>query len=189
MAGRNPRGYDPKAYAGAAGGWVSRHRGLLSMLFVIVFLVFALPAALLAMMPTILSWLAPPLNLSQDLYAVNRPQAFTFLDARGREVGHRGALIGERLHLDDMPAFLPSAFIAMEDRHFYSHHGFDIRGLVLAQLPRPPRSGGRIDDHAADGEDHLSDAAAHLFAQISGIHRCGGAGEVALEEPDPRDLS
>src|SRR5476649_20769 len=31
-----------------------------------------------------------------------------------------------------MPSYLPAAFIAMEDRNFYSHHGFDPRGLLRA---------------------------------------------------------
>ncbi len=92
----------------------------------------AVPTALLFMLPTILSWFAPPLDMSRDLYAVNRPIAFTFLDADGNEVGHRGAIIGERLTLDQMPAYLPAAFIAMEDRNFYSHGGFDPRGLARA---------------------------------------------------------
>jgi penicillin-binding protein 1A len=33
-----------------------------------------------------------------------------------------------------MPAYLPAAFIAMEDRRFYDHQGIDIRGLVRATL-------------------------------------------------------
>jgi len=70
--------------------------------------------------------------MSKDLYAVNRPIAFTFLDVKGNEVGHRGAIIGKRLTLEDMPAWLPAAFIAMEDRNFYSHGGFDPRGLARA---------------------------------------------------------
>src|SRR6185312_3948609 len=92
----------------------------------------AVPLAGLALLPTALSTFAPPLDPRVDLYTVNRPLAFTFLDADGREVGHRGAIIGERLHLNEMPAYLPAAFIAMEDRRFYEHHGIDVRGLVRA---------------------------------------------------------
>ena len=36
--------------------------------------------------------------------------------------------------LEDMPAYLPAAFIAMEDRRFYSHNGIDPRGLLRALL-------------------------------------------------------
>ncbi|MBV9331066.1 MAG: PBP1A family penicillin-binding protein, partial [Alphaproteobacteria bacterium] len=66
--------------------------------------------------------------------AVNRPVAFTFLDSGGTVVGHRGAVVGERLRLEDMPPYLPAAFIAMEDRTFYTNQGIDIRGLVRATL-------------------------------------------------------
>jgi penicillin-binding protein 1A len=115
-----------------AGRWISnRRRGLLRLVALAVVIV-ALPFAALAMLPTVLSLFAAPLDRGVDLYSVNRPLAFTFLDEDGAEVGHRGAIIGERLHLKDMPPYLPAAFIAMEDRRFYDHHGIDPRGLVRA---------------------------------------------------------
>ena len=80
--------------------------------------VIAVPVLVLYLIPVVLGWFAPPLDPHTDLYAVNRPLAFTFLDAKGEEIGHRGAVVGERLTLDQMPAFLPAAFIAMEDRRF-----------------------------------------------------------------------
>ena len=109
-----------------------RRRRFYVPLLSIVAGVIAVPLVLLALLPTILSWFAAPLDMTKDLYAVNRPIAFTFLDAGGNEVGHRGAIIGKRLTLEDMPAYLPAAFIAMEDRDFYSHGGFSVRGLIRA---------------------------------------------------------
>ena len=38
----------------------------------------------------------------------------------------------DQVSLRDMPKFVPSAFIATEDRRFYSHGGVDYRGLVRA---------------------------------------------------------
>src|SRR6201986_4245691 len=102
--------------------------------FAIVMAVIALPLALLYLTPMVLGWFAPPLGPKIDLYAVNRPLAFTFLDSEGNEVGHRGAIVGERLALNDMPKYLPAAFIAMEDRRFYSHNGIDPVGLARALL-------------------------------------------------------
>jgi penicillin-binding protein 1A len=90
------------------------------------------PASLLYLLPTFLGLFAAPLDPSTDLYAVNRPIAFTFLDEAGEDVGHRGAVVGQRLKLEDMPRYLPAAFIAMEDRRFYSHNGIDPRGLLRA---------------------------------------------------------
>ena len=50
-------------------------------LLAIVTAAIAVPLAALLLLPTILSWFASPLDMSKDLYAVNRPIAFTFLDA------------------------------------------------------------------------------------------------------------
>ena len=111
---------------------VIRRRRLYLPLAWVFAVVIAAPTILLFILPTILSWMAPPLDMAKDLYTVNRPVAFTFLDASGNEVGHRGAIIGRRLTLEEMPAYLPAAFIAMEDRNFYSHGGFDPKGLIRA---------------------------------------------------------
>ena len=111
---------------------VIRQKRLYIPLASVVGVVLVLPALLLLLLPTLLSWMAPPLDMTKDLYAVNRPVAYTFLDANNNEVGHRGAIIGKRLTLDQMPTYLPAAFIAMEDRNFYSHGGFDTRGLLRA---------------------------------------------------------
>ncbi|MGH7490006.1 MAG: hypothetical protein ACREMY_31025, partial [bacterium] len=56
----------------------------------------------------------PDLPMGADLYALNRPQAFTFLDAKGMFVGQRGAIVGERLKLTELPPYVPAAFLAME---------------------------------------------------------------------------
>ena len=118
----------------ALGSWFGARRAFFARLFTIAAVVVAVPVALLLLLPTVFSWFAPPLDLTQDLYAVNRPVAFTFLDADGDIVGHRGAIIGERLKLEEMPDYLPAAFIAMEDRSFYSNQGFDVRGLLRASI-------------------------------------------------------
>jgi penicillin-binding protein 1A len=102
--------------------------------FTIIITVLTVPVALLFLLPALLGLFAALPDPGTDLYAVNRPVAFTFLDADGNDVGHRGAVVGERLHLEDMPAYLPAAFIAMEDRRFYSHNGIDPRGLLRALM-------------------------------------------------------
>src|SRR6185312_3107645 len=100
--------------------------------FAITLAVIAAPLVLLYLTPLVLGLFAPKLDPAIDLYAVNRPLAFTFLDADGNDVGHRGAVVGERLKLNEMPAYLPAAFIAMEDRRFYHHNGIDPLGLARA---------------------------------------------------------
>ncbi len=114
--------------------WTERHRRGLTRFFTVIAVIVGVPALLIYLVPHILVWFAPKIDMSQDLYAVNRPVAFTFIDDAGDEVGHRGALVGERLHLSDMPDYLPAAFIAMEDRSFYSNEGISVRGLLRAAI-------------------------------------------------------
>ena len=121
-------------WADALGGWIIDRRRPLLKIGAWVGGIVALPVLALFLLPYALGLFAPTLDLKQDLYAMNRPVAYTFLDAKGEVAGRRGAMVGERLTLDQMPAYLPAAFIAMEDRRFYSHHGIDPRGLLRALL-------------------------------------------------------
>jgi penicillin-binding protein 1A len=84
----------------------------------------------------------PVLPLDSDLYALNRPAAYTFLDKNGNRLGVRGAIAGERLNLSDMPPYLPAAFLTVEDRRFYEHNGVDIYGLLRAA--RADLAAGRV---------------------------------------------
>ena len=118
----------------ALNSWLRSNRNVLRPLLTILVVIVAIPALVLFLLPTVLSWLAPPLDLNQDLYAINRPVAFTFLDSKGDVVGRRGAVVGERLKLEEMPPYLPAAFIAMEDRSFYTNQGLDIKGLARAAI-------------------------------------------------------
>ena len=79
-----------------------------------------------------LSWAAPIFPMNADLYALNRPQAYSFLNEKSEFVGRRGAVVGERLSLSELPPYLPAAFLVMEDRRFYQHDGIDFRGLARA---------------------------------------------------------
>src|SRR5678816_652280 len=46
---------------------------------------------------------APGIPRGADLYALNRPQALTFTNQKGEVVGVRGAIVGDRLKLAEMP--------------------------------------------------------------------------------------
>ena len=69
-----------------------------------------------------------------DLYALNRPPSLIFLDENDQPAGMRGAMLGQRLRLKDMPPYLPAAFIAAEDRRFYEHGGIDPEGMFRAAM-------------------------------------------------------
>ncbi len=93
--------------------------------------VIAVPFSVLMLIPVALGLVTPPLEIT-DLYRSHSPLTFTFLDSQGHVIGHRGTDPGERLTLEQMPPYLPAAFIAMEDRRFYSHNGIDPIGLSRA---------------------------------------------------------
>ncbi|MGH6871069.1 MAG: transglycosylase domain-containing protein [Rhizomicrobium sp.] len=123
-----------EAAARALGRFARRHRVLLTRLGIAFAAVFVAPVVAIYLLPVVLGWFVAPIDTSKDLYSVNRPVAFTFLDADGHDVGHRGALVGDRLTLEQMPTYLPAAFIAMEDRDFYHHNGIDPKGLIRAMI-------------------------------------------------------
>jgi penicillin-binding protein 1A len=62
----------------------------------------------------------------------NRIPGVTFYDARGELLATRGAYHADEVALKEMPPYLPSAFIAIEDRRFYSHWGISFRGILRA---------------------------------------------------------
>jgi penicillin-binding protein 1A len=67
-----------------------------------------------------------------QLWSVNRAPGMTFLDRDGAVIATRGPKHGQRVALKDMPAFVPRAFLAAEDRRFYSHGPLDMKGIGRA---------------------------------------------------------
>lgn len=76
----------------------------------------------------------PTLPDKATMWELNLQPNMTLLDKNGNVIGHRGPYVGEPLKLDDMPAFLPDAFLAIEDERFYEHEGIDNRAILRALL-------------------------------------------------------
>src|SRR6186713_168052 len=87
------------------------------------------PVALLFLVPSILVATAAPITAPVWLKTT---LSLTFLDKTGKAIGRQGPVAGQYTRLSQMPGYLPQAIIAMEDRHFYSHHGVDFLGLSRA---------------------------------------------------------
>ena len=64
--------------------------------------------------------------------AATRRPAVTLLAQDGKTLAHQGDLYGEAVRLKDLPAYVPEALMAVEDRRFRSHPGIDPFGLVRA---------------------------------------------------------
>ena len=61
-----------------------------------------------------------------------RRPSVTLQTTEGGPLATQGDLYGETLRLRDMPAHLPAALLAIEDRRFRQHFGLDVVGLVRA---------------------------------------------------------
>ena len=58
----------------------------------------------------------------------------TILDDKGRLIARRGLTQGALIPLAELPAYVPNAFIAIEDRRFRYHFGIDPIGMTRAAV-------------------------------------------------------
>lgn len=63
---------------------------------------------------------------------IERTPQVVFVDRNGARIGVRGGRYGPPVDLRTLPAYVPAAFVAIEDRRFYSHPGFDPAGIARA---------------------------------------------------------
>ena len=66
------------------------------------------------------------------LMVVNEAPGMTFEDATGRVIATRGPRHGHPVRLDELPPYVPRAFLAAEDRRFYKHGAIDFEGVARA---------------------------------------------------------
>jgi len=64
--------------------------------------------------------------------AIQRAPQITYLDRNGSVIGVRGGRFAPPVDVAKLPAHVPAAFVAIEDRRFYEHDGFDPRGIARA---------------------------------------------------------
>ena len=63
-----------------------------------------------------------------------REPGIMVLAADGTVLAERGAFFGDDVRIADLPAYVPQAIIAIEDRRFRSHFGLDVLGLARAMV-------------------------------------------------------
>jgi len=71
---------------------------------------------------------------TSSLDAIERIPGITYLDRNGVLIAARGSEQSPPVDLDTLPDYVPAAFIAVEDRRFYHHPGFDPIGMVRAMV-------------------------------------------------------
>jgi len=67
-----------------------------------------------------------------DITIARPPQASVVYDRRGGLLGEIGPDARTWVRLDDLPAYVGIAFVAVEDRRFYQHNGVDVVGVMGA---------------------------------------------------------
>ncbi len=71
---------------------------------------------------------------TSTLDAIERIPGVTYLDRNGVLIAARGSEQSPPIELETLPDYVPAAFIAVEDRRFYHHPGFDPIGMVRAMV-------------------------------------------------------
>ncbi|THD61762.1 transglycosylase domain-containing protein [Phenylobacterium sp.] len=71
---------------------------------------------------------------TSKLYDVKRQPSISYLDRSGGLVAVRGSQYAPPVDLDRLPPYVPKAFVAIEDRWFYWHFGFNPWGIARSQL-------------------------------------------------------
>ena len=83
----------------------------------------------------------PPID---QLAVPKRPPNIAILGSDGTLLANRGETGGREISLSELPPYLPQAFIAIEDRRFYSHGGIDPIGIGRALMRNILRAGGGV---------------------------------------------
>jgi len=93
-----------------------------------------------------LVWIGIHLPPIQSLEIPKRPPSVLILGDNGATLATRGDMGGAAVPIGELPDYVPNAFIAIEDRRFYSHRGVDplgiTRALVADVLHRGTAQGG-----------------------------------------------
>ncbi len=74
----------------------------------------------------------PELPEAEALWGARREAAIEFVDINGKTLAVRGPRYGRAATLADLPAYVPKAFIAAEDKRFYQHDGADEAAIARA---------------------------------------------------------
>src|SRR5690242_14948478 len=82
----------------------------------------------------VIIWVGAHLPAIQSLEIPKRPPTIQIVGVDGSLLASRGEMAGTNVALKDLPPYLPKAFIAIEDRRFYSHYGVDPVGIARAAV-------------------------------------------------------
>ena len=81
---------------------------------------------------------------TSKLYDVKRQPSITYLDRSGAVVAVRGSQYAPPAEIDKLPSYVPNAFVAIEDRQFYHHFGFNPWGMGRSVAHNLTHPGGAL---------------------------------------------
>jgi len=91
---------------------------------------------------------------------------------------HDGRLIAEiglerrtPVAIEALPEYVPQAYIAIEDKRFYDHHGYSFRGIIRAAIVRVPGMGAILNRRAGGGSTITQQLARNMFTQSIGFEK------------------
>ena len=91
---------------------------------------------------------------TSKLYDVKRQPSINYLDRSGALLAVRGSQYAPPVDIDALPKYVPAAFVAIEDRQFYRHVGFNPWGILRSLAwnlthDGPQRGGSTITQQLA----------------------------------------
>ncbi|PHY17892.1 transglycosylase domain-containing protein [Caulobacter sp. BP25] len=91
---------------------------------------------------------------TSTLYDVKRQPSINYLDRSGALLAVRGSQYAPPVDIDALPEYVPAAFVAIEDRQFYHHFGFNPWGIIRSAIwnathDGPQRGGSTITQQLA----------------------------------------
>ncbi|TXM92991.1 penicillin-binding protein, partial [Methylobacterium sp. WL122] len=121
----------PAAKSGArrSGGKKVRRRSLLGRL---VYAGWVLGLWAVVGIAGLIAYHASQLPPIDQLAVPKRPPNIAILASDGSLLANRGETGGRVVGIKELPTYLPRAFVAIEDRRFYSHFGVDPVGILRA---------------------------------------------------------
>lgn len=79
-------------------------------------------------------WVASDLPDPEELWKKTDRPSITYIDINGQVIERRGAADAPPVDLKAMPKYVSEAVLAVEDRKFYHHFGFDPFGFTRAMI-------------------------------------------------------
>jgi len=98
-------------------------------------------------------------------------QTSKLFDAEGALIVELGYERRTPVSIQALPEHVPQAFIAVEDKRFYEHEGYSIRGISRAALARLPGVGAILNRRAGGGSTITQQLARNMFQQTIGYER------------------